>query len=719
MKKSTGTSLATQQNTGLQPFVHTGELIPAKNIGTEITITWDNCRLSSANARKTYNAASIANLAATLFAVGQIHNVVVVLASDGTYELVAGGRRYRAWALLIEQGKIDAATFPIRAVLITAEQASSVSLIENEEREEMNAVDRSAAYARLVNEGWTIDKIADAMGVRPLDVERRLIVDGMSPVLKEKFRAGDISLVQMLALHAAPDHAAQERVWDGARSEALRNPNQLKRAALGVAIDATQDVRVAFIGGVSAYQNAGGHVRRDLLADADAGFIEDIQLLDTLVDSKLASYKATVEAEGWAWVSLKSDFDDTELLRLGSIKGKETPERQAIQNKIDPIEGRLARIDKLLSWPNEPSGEDEAKLVEESEQLQARLAVLEEQMMGLSQEYPADQKSLAGAVIAMEDGVVVIHRGRVRQEHRAAIDKLAKAEVRGGRESKAAGRKPEAMSESLKSELANLRNLAIVSELARHVTCAKALLAVRVVLDYRAQSSQPRWQSKLPTSLRDESYMALPVNQGDWCVTSIKTQIGYLAMSVLGKLPKNHAELWDAIVALPAADVDAIIALGVGLSFKSGGMDVPANSVEAKILTAIDFDMSQHFVASAENYTKRVPKGMVIAALKEAGKASDKAALEQLKSSELATVAAERLAGTRWVPALIRGPVRKAAKEKAKASTSVQVAKPVANKAVAKKSAVTKVVAKKAAKKVAKKAVAKAKPAKGKARKTA
>ncbi|MBD4165478.1 chromosome partitioning protein ParB, partial [Xanthomonas citri pv. citri] len=71
------------------------------------------------------------------------------------------------------------------------------------------------AFSALVDENWTIDRIADAFGVTPLVVERRLKLAKAAPELIERFRAGELSTDQMIALCATDDHAVQVEVWNG------------------------------------------------------------------------------------------------------------------------------------------------------------------------------------------------------------------------------------------------------------------------------------------------------------------------------------------------------------------------------------------------------------------------------------------------------------------------------------------------------------------------
>ncbi len=62
------------------------------------------------------------------------------------------------------------------------------------------------------------------------------------------------------------------------------------------------DKRVQFIGGLAAYEEAGGLVKRDLFDDRNAGYAMDAALVEMLVAEKLETTAATVCAEGWKWV---------------------------------------------------------------------------------------------------------------------------------------------------------------------------------------------------------------------------------------------------------------------------------------------------------------------------------------------------------------------------------------------------------------------------------
>jgi ParB family chromosome partitioning protein len=56
--------------------------------------------------------------------------------------------------------------------------------------------------------------------------------------------------------------------------------------------------------GIDAYEQAGGHIMRDLFELDDGGWLHDPVLLDTLVADKLKAVAEEVAAEGWKWVEV-------------------------------------------------------------------------------------------------------------------------------------------------------------------------------------------------------------------------------------------------------------------------------------------------------------------------------------------------------------------------------------------------------------------------------
>ncbi len=97
--------------------------------------------------RKVFHDGSLEELSDSIKKHGLTQPIVVYSAGNGSYELVAGERRWRA-SKLAGLTKIDA----IVRKDLSNEQKLALSLIENVQREDLNAIDEGLAYKRLMDE---------------------------------------------------------------------------------------------------------------------------------------------------------------------------------------------------------------------------------------------------------------------------------------------------------------------------------------------------------------------------------------------------------------------------------------------------------------------------------------------------------------------------------------------------------------------------------------
>ena len=73
----------------------------------------------------------------------------------------------------------------------------------------MHPGEQFEAFAALVAEGRPVEDIAAGFGVTPLVAQRRLKLANVSPRLLADYRAGAVTLDQLMALAITDDHAAQ------------------------------------------------------------------------------------------------------------------------------------------------------------------------------------------------------------------------------------------------------------------------------------------------------------------------------------------------------------------------------------------------------------------------------------------------------------------------------------------------------------------------------
>ncbi|MBJ7442262.1 MAG: ParB/RepB/Spo0J family partition protein, partial [Sphingopyxis sp.] len=171
-----------------------------------------NLSVSSANMRGITKKPDLTNILPSVRARGILVPLIVRPgAEDGSYEIVAGKRRYHA-ALTVaeEQDGID--PLPC-AVMEAGDDAAALeaSLIENIARLDPDEVNRCEAFTRLVREGRSVEDIGLTFGLTSLQVKRTLAIGNLLPRIRNLYRAEKIDVVTMRHLTLATK--VQQRDW--------------------------------------------------------------------------------------------------------------------------------------------------------------------------------------------------------------------------------------------------------------------------------------------------------------------------------------------------------------------------------------------------------------------------------------------------------------------------------------------------------------------------
>ncbi len=109
--------------------------------------------------RSRIDEAALAELAASIQASGVVQPIMVRPQPNGRFQLIAGERR---WLASQRAGK---KTIPAIAKQVSNEQAMEITIIENLQREDLNAMEQARAYERLGREfGLTQEQMAQRTG---------------------------------------------------------------------------------------------------------------------------------------------------------------------------------------------------------------------------------------------------------------------------------------------------------------------------------------------------------------------------------------------------------------------------------------------------------------------------------------------------------------------------------------------------------------------------
>jgi len=158
---------------------------------------------------------SLAELAASVREIGVLQPVLVRPgAEEGTYELVAGERRWRA------ARRAGLAVIP--AIVRTTDDLGSVerALVENLHRQDLTALEEASAYQQLVEDfSLTHEQVASRVGKSRSAITNTLRLLSLPPAIQALLADGRLSAGHAKALLGSPDRAFQEQLARRAAAE--------------------------------------------------------------------------------------------------------------------------------------------------------------------------------------------------------------------------------------------------------------------------------------------------------------------------------------------------------------------------------------------------------------------------------------------------------------------------------------------------------------------
>jgi ParB family transcriptional regulator, chromosome partitioning protein len=180
--------------------------------------------------RREFDEAALLALADSLRERGVLQPVLLRPVGGGTYELIAGERRWRAAGL--------AGFDRIPAVVRRDDDAESLelALIENMAREDLNPVEEARACSMLVEElGLTREDVGRRVGRSRVAVSNLLRILDLPDEVLDLLSDGSLSEGHGRALLMASDHAARRRLARAAVEEGwtVRHTEAMARAAEG------------------------------------------------------------------------------------------------------------------------------------------------------------------------------------------------------------------------------------------------------------------------------------------------------------------------------------------------------------------------------------------------------------------------------------------------------------------------------------------------------
>lgn len=147
--------------------------------------------------RKDMSPDALEDLSNSIKSQGIIQPIVVRTIGEDSYEIIAGERRWRAAQLA------EIALVPCLVKDVPDESAVAIALIENIQREDLNAMEEAVALDRLLVEfELTHQEVADAVGKSRTAVTNLLRLNNLNDEVKTLLEHGDIEMGHARALLA-------------------------------------------------------------------------------------------------------------------------------------------------------------------------------------------------------------------------------------------------------------------------------------------------------------------------------------------------------------------------------------------------------------------------------------------------------------------------------------------------------------------------------------
>ncbi|WP_270167019.1 ParB/RepB/Spo0J family partition protein [Paenibacillus sp. SYP-B4298] len=182
-------------------------LIPSLSVSEDdkvIEVSLSQLRPNPYQPRKTFDDDSIKELAESIKQHGVIQPIIVRSVLKG-YEIIAGERRFRASSLIGSQ------TIPAVVRSFSDQQVMEIALIENLQREDLNAIEIAIAYQAIMEKfGLTQEELSLKVGKSRSHIANFLRLLTLPDEIKDDVSRGTISMGHARALVGVKQEAVRK-----------------------------------------------------------------------------------------------------------------------------------------------------------------------------------------------------------------------------------------------------------------------------------------------------------------------------------------------------------------------------------------------------------------------------------------------------------------------------------------------------------------------------
>jgi len=187
----------------------------ATDEGGVITVNLNDIEPNREQPRKDFDQTALSELAESIAEHGLIQPIVVKPETNGRYSIIAGERRWRACRM--------AELYQVPVIIKDADEQElmELALIENLQREDLNAVEEALGYRSLIDSfGLTQEQVAKRMGKSRTAVTNALRLLNLTEDELQALRMGVISAGHARALLSVEDEVIRRQMLEMAANGA-------------------------------------------------------------------------------------------------------------------------------------------------------------------------------------------------------------------------------------------------------------------------------------------------------------------------------------------------------------------------------------------------------------------------------------------------------------------------------------------------------------------
>ncbi len=187
-----------------------------KVVGNIVELDLTTIDLNPFQPRTNFNQEALMELATSIKELGVIQPITVRKLGFEKYQLVSGERRFRASQL------VGLNTIPAYIRIANDQEALEMALVENIQRQDLDAIEIALSYQRLIDEiGLTQERLSERVGKKRSTIANYLRLLKLDPIVQTGMRDAFISMGHGRALVNIEDRDTQLDLYEKIVSRSL------------------------------------------------------------------------------------------------------------------------------------------------------------------------------------------------------------------------------------------------------------------------------------------------------------------------------------------------------------------------------------------------------------------------------------------------------------------------------------------------------------------